>query len=810
MKKQLLSILTFLTICIGINAQNVNIPDANFKTALVANTSINTNGDSEIQVSEATAFTGNLTVNNLSISDLTGIEAFVNITELYCNYNSLTDLDISANTALTTLVCDNNSLTDLDVSSNTALKYLLVGDNSLTSLDISTNTALRWLYADYNAITSLDISSHPALQRFYCSNNNLTSLNVANGNNSATPLSINALNNPNLTCIEVDDVAWSTTNWSPGIDATASFSTSCTACVVNIPNANLKQILVSVADTNGNNEVECTEAIAYTGTLSIGYLGLTNLIGVEAFINVTNISCPSNNITSYDFSANTQLTYLYINDNNFTSLDVSSLTNLETLYVSFNNLTSLDVSNLSNLEDLAIYNNQITGLDVSTNTSLESLHCGLNSLTSLNVANGNNTNFTNFNAESNPNLTCIQVDDVAYSTTTWADIDPTASYSTNCSTCTVNIPDANFKTYLVGNATINTNGDTEIQCSEATAFTGEILVAGAAISDLTGIEAFTNLTELNASNNTLTSLDVSTNTALTTLSCALNQLTSLDVSVHTGLENLYCYDNLITNLDVSFNTDLIILNASNNPLASFDVSVNTALEVLSCQNLSLTSLDISNNLALKHLFCDNNPLGSIDVSAYPALETLSCENTSLTSLDISNNTALVYLYCGDNTLGSLDVSAHISLIEFYCNNAALTSLNLANGNNTAFPTGYTSFSATNNPNLTCVQVDDVAYSNANWSASIDATASYSTDCTALSVNDFTRNEVALYPNPTTSVLNIKMTSNLKQATIYSVLGRNVLETTSKTIQTSNLKTGLYLIKIEDENGNVSTKRFMKQ
>ncbi|WP_458628942.1 T9SS type A sorting domain-containing protein [Winogradskyella sp. PC D3.3] len=72
------------------------------------------------------------------------------------------------------------------------------------------------------------------------------------------------------------------------------------------------------------------------------------------------------------------------------------------------------------------------------------------------------------------------------------------------------------------------------------------------------------------------------------------------------------------------------------------------------------------------------------------------------------------------------------------------------------------------------------------------------------------NEIKLYPNPTTSVLNIEMKANLKYATVYSVLGAKVLETKSNMINTSNLKTGLYLIKIEDENGNVSTKRFIKQ
>ena len=79
----------------------------------------------------------------------------------------------------------------------------------------------------------------------------------------------------------------------------------------------------------------------------------------------------------------------------------------------------------------------------------------------------------------------------------------------------VYIPDANFKTYLVGNTAINTNGDNEIQLSEATIFNGSINCYSQNISDLTGIEAFTNLNSLNVNNNQLTSLDLSNNTALT-------------------------------------------------------------------------------------------------------------------------------------------------------------------------------------------------------------------------------------------------------------------------------------------------------
>ena len=103
--KLLLLLLVLPMFCFG---QNVNIPDANFKAYLVGNTAINTNGDSEIQVSEASAFTDTINCSEMSISNLTGIEAFTALTNLWCYENQLTSLDVSKNTALTFLTCDGN------------------------------------------------------------------------------------------------------------------------------------------------------------------------------------------------------------------------------------------------------------------------------------------------------------------------------------------------------------------------------------------------------------------------------------------------------------------------------------------------------------------------------------------------------------------------------------------------------------------------------------------------------------------------------------------------------------------------------
>ena len=74
--------------------------------------------------------------------------------------------------------------------------------------------------------------------------------------------------------------------------------------------------------------------------------------------------------------------------------------------------------------------------------------------------------------------------------------------------CIVTIPDAAFKAYLVDNNNINTNSNTEIECSEAAAFAGTISLDDEDIHSLTGIEAFTNLTSLHCDGTEISSLNL--------------------------------------------------------------------------------------------------------------------------------------------------------------------------------------------------------------------------------------------------------------------------------------------------------------
>jgi len=226
MKKMLLTLtVALLSGIVTVNAQNVNIPDANFKAYLLGESAINTNGDTEIQVSEAIAFTGTIDCAGVGIYSLTGIEAFTVLTILLCHQNQLTTLDLSSNTALTKLSCFSNALTTLNVSNNTDLTNLDLSFNYLTLLDVSNNTALTNLICRNNQLTNLNVSNNAALYVLSCDNNQLSVLNVKNGNNGNLT-DFYALSNPNLTCIQVDNAAYSSANWT-NIDAITSFSENC-------------------------------------------------------------------------------------------------------------------------------------------------------------------------------------------------------------------------------------------------------------------------------------------------------------------------------------------------------------------------------------------------------------------------------------------------------------------------------------------------------------------------------------------------------------------------------------------------------
>jgi hypothetical protein len=174
------------------------------------------------------------------------------------------------------------------------------------------------------------------------------------------------------------------------------------------------------------------------------------------------------------------------------------------------------------------------------------------------------------------------------------------------------------------------------------------------------------VTSLDCSDNQLTALDVSQNTALTSLNCRNNQLAAIDVSHNTALTRLDCANDQLTALDVSKLTALTSLDCGYNQLTTLDVSHNKALGSLNCYSNQLTALDVSKLTALTALYCGENQLTTLNVSQNTALTKLSCTGNQLKALDVSKNTKLTELNCGYNQLTALDVSHNKALTELWC------------------------------------------------------------------------------------------------------------------------------------------------
>jgi len=229
MKTAAFLFLVFLST--NLMGQSVYIPDTSFKAILVGNSAINTNGDTEIQMSEASSYDGGIECFGSNISDLTGIEAFTALTGLFCTSNNLTSLDVSQNVNLVLLHCGFNSIASLDISDLSALTILYAPGNLITNLNTDGAEALIHLDCSHNLITTLDLSQNTNLDHIDCQFNHLQCLNVANGNNTNV-VEFWATGNPNLSCVEVDDIVYADYHWQPvfqpiGSQFEYAFSVNC-------------------------------------------------------------------------------------------------------------------------------------------------------------------------------------------------------------------------------------------------------------------------------------------------------------------------------------------------------------------------------------------------------------------------------------------------------------------------------------------------------------------------------------------------------------------------------------------------------
>ncbi len=238
---------------------------------------------------------------------------------------------------------------------------------------------------------------------------------------------------------------------------------------------------------------------------------------------------------------------------------------------------------------------------------------------------------------------------------------------------TVNIPDKNFEKALIA---LKIDSDKTVN--------GKLLVSDAEkvytldlkniddyfvsnIIDLTGMEAFKNLSYFRHDGQPIKRLDFKNNPNLTTIiqlnflgdtyldyldvSNCLNLQTiqvnvsglALDFSKHTKLESIIILGNEkkpFTKLTISPSSVLKKLSFGYFTFDTFDFSQLPNLTFLTAASGNLTSINFSKNTKLEYINIADNKLTKLDVTMLPLLKTLYCENNKLTTVDISKNPLL--------------------------------------------------------------------------------------------------------------------------------------------------------------------------
>ncbi|SHI70638.1 T9SS type A sorting domain-containing protein [Flavobacterium haoranii] len=197
------------------------------------------------------------------------------------------------------------------------------------------------------------------------------------------------------------------------------------AQIINFPDPVFKAVLLQSStsnpicggikiDANDNGEIDIREAEAiYTISLPPG--NVTDVTGIEYFVNLMYCGLSSNQIIHADFTHSPNLQTLGVNNNQLQKLNVTGLTQFYFINCGGNPLTSVNFSSLPALDTCICSYLDVTELDFSNNPVFRRLACNNNiNMVTVKINNGypHVASNTIYNScwDNTPNLTYVCVD----------------------------------------------------------------------------------------------------------------------------------------------------------------------------------------------------------------------------------------------------------------------------------------------------------------------------------------------------------------------------------------------------------------
>jgi hypothetical protein len=724
---------------------------------------IDSNNDGEIQVSEAQAIKW-LDVSNSNISNISGIEAFINLEHLSCLSNQLTSINIQNLTNLVQFNCSNNQLTSLNLQSLTNLKSVWCSDNQISNLNLQGLLNLRLLNANNNQLAQINIEDLESLEILFIQNNlltnfsahDLTNLNsIICSYNQINSISVQGLlnleyfrcNSNQLTSLNVDELTK-----LKELDCDSNFITT-----LNVENLSKLEYLkcssnqlLSLFLKNGN-ESSCTLDFFSNPNLNFICADAEDIYYVQqqclySFIpdcNVNNYCSFTPGGTFYEISGNTKL------DSSNNGCDVSDInySNLNFLITDGTNTGSLIVNQTGNYYiPVSIGNHTITP-----------------NLENPNYFNISPTNFTvDFPTQSSPFTQdfCVTANGIKH------DVEvvliPTIPARPGF--------DANYKLVFRNKGNQIENGSISFTFDDARLD----YVSSSPVYNSTTVNNFTwNYTNLQPFETREIAL-------------VLNVNSPMEIpAVNNGDQiNFLAEITPFTNDEVQYDN---IFALKQIVVGSYDPNDKTCLE-----GTTITPSEVGKYVHYVIRF--------ENTGTFPAENIVVKDMIDLDKFDIATLVPLK---------SSHDFFTRISgnKVEFIFENINLDF-------NDATNDGYVVFKIKTLPSLV---LGDTFTNNADIYFDYNfpiTTNTYTTTVAALSTQDFDFGTYfTLYPNPAKNILNIQAKQDviINSVEIYNQLGQIILATTNavNTIDVANLVSGTYFVKVNTEKGSANAK-FVKE
>ena len=192
-----------------------------------------------------------------------------------------------------------------------------------------------------------------------------------------------------------------------------------------VPDDNFEQAIINLGADNILDDSVLTSSIDTITALFVFNNNISSLVGIEDFVSLQMLRCSGNQLSTLDLSNNISLVRLFCGGNQ---------------------LSSLNLSNNSSLVVLRCGNNPLGSLDLSNNNLLAQLFCRNSILTDLNIKNGNNIALDSLFITNNPNLSCIEVNNINYFNNNFAivneNVDSQHYFSNDCSSVSYDCTDS--------------------------------------------------------------------------------------------------------------------------------------------------------------------------------------------------------------------------------------------------------------------------------------------------------------------------------------------------------------------------------